>query len=146
MGKVDSFYRKCTGREQEIVSVVQAVHVRGSTVTWTAFNIPYSTRSNLIGKGSLVTEHYLNQEESQLRFSKSIIEKMSCMGSNVSFRRKSKRFKIFSSFLGKLQFSSNQLNISFTTRVCTFSGISHCSRAGGGRANSGSPLQWPSSL
>lgn len=28
----------------------------------------------------------------------------------------------------------------------TFSGISHCNLGGGGKTNSGSPLQWPSSL
>lgn len=31
-------------------------------------------------------------------------------------------------------------------RMITFSGISHCNLGGGGKTNSGSPLQWPSSL
>lgn len=30
--------------------------------------------------------------------------------------------------------------------MITFSGISHCNLGGGGKTNSGSPLQWPSSL
>ena len=46
---------------------------------------------------------------------------------------------------------SNSIIILMICRViipshCTFSGISHWSLDGGGRTNSGSPLQWPSSL